>query len=242
MATKTLQKEIKNPKLNRAETVSFDRAVYSQKGTSAGTITLPKKVFGLKWNADLVHQVVVGMQANARAGIAHTKDRSEVSGGGKKPWKQKGTGRARHGSNRSPIWVGGGTTFGPRNDKDYSQKINKKTRIKALFTVLSKKLSQNAIVCVDDIVLPGIKTKEALQVMSNLSKIEHFEKINSKKRTATLMVLPQTTSIITKSFANLPGVTILTAAELNALVVMNFHHIVFVNPTLVLPVLESKMK
>ncbi|MBL4644538.1 MAG: 50S ribosomal protein L4 [Candidatus Pacebacteria bacterium] len=90
--------------------------IYTQEGKKSGSIELPSVVFEAVWNKDLIHQVVVGMQANARTPIAHTKIRSEVKGGGKKPWKQKGLGKARHGSSRSPIWRGGGVTFGPRND------------------------------------------------------------------------------------------------------------------------------
>ena len=100
---------------------------------------MPAKVFGAKWRADLVHQVVEGMRSNKRSGTADTKDRGEVRGGGKKPWKQKGTGRARHGSSRSPIWVGGGVTHGPLSDKNYKRKISKKCVPKLCFLFFLKK-------------------------------------------------------------------------------------------------------
>jgi len=90
-------------------------AIYDKKGKEIEKVDLPAEIFDVPFNADLVHQVAVSMASSARSNTAHAKDRSEVSGGGKKPWKQKGTGRARHGSRRSPIWVGGGTTHGPRN-------------------------------------------------------------------------------------------------------------------------------
>lgn len=234
----TAKTTTKTPK----KTISLDATIYSQKGTKASTLTLPEKVFGLKWNADLVHEVVTGMMANARAGTAHTKDRSEVRGGGKKPWKQKGTGRARHGSSRSPIWAGGGVTFGPRNDKDYSQKINKKTRVKALFTVLSRKYALGAILFVDGLSLDAIKTKSAQAVLTSWAGVDGFDKIDSKKRTGALMVLPERDVTIEKSFANLPGVTTTTVAELNPLMLMNFRNIVMVNPAASVPVLETKMK
>lgn len=221
---------------------AVNASVYTQKGTSAGTITLPGAVFGLPWNGDLVHQVVTGIQANKRAGTAHTKDRGEVSGGGKKPWKQKGTGRARHGSTRSPIWVGGGTTFGPRNDKDYSQKINKKMRVKALFTVLSKRLTDNQILFVDSLGLSDIKTKDAAGVLSTLAGVAGFEKLTTKKKTGVLLVLPETNEVLEKSFANLPGVTVTTAAGLNALSAATFNAIVITNPTEAVAALEAKIK
>src|SRR5574344_1860596 len=102
----TKEKTITEKKVKETDTV-LETDVYNQTGKSIGKLSLPEQIFGLKWNADLVHQVVVAMQANARIPVAHTKTRGEVSGTGKKPWRQKGTGRARHGSKRSPIWVGG---------------------------------------------------------------------------------------------------------------------------------------
>ena len=221
--------------------ISLDATIYSQKGTKAGTLALPEKVFGLTWNADLVHEVVTGMMANKRAGTAHTKDRSEVSGGGKKPWKQKGTGQARHGSTRSPIWSGGGITFGPRNDKDYSQKINKKTRVKALFTVLSHKYALGTMLFVDALSLSAMKTKDAQTVVSAWAAIEGFDKLNSTKRTGTLMVLPENDLVIEKSFANLPGVTVIKVADLHPLTLMHFRHIVMIHPAVSVPVLQAQM-
>ena len=223
-------------------TISYDAPIYSVKGTKAGTIALPEKVFGLKWNADLVHEVVTSMRTNKRAGTAHTKDRSEVSGGGKKPWKQKGTGQARHGSNRSPIWVGGGITHGPRNDKIYDKKINKKARVKALFTVLSKQYASGAVLFVDDLALSAIKTKDAVAILSTFAKIESFERIGGGKRPTTLIVVPELTDVVVKSFANLVGTAVTTAAELNPLMLSTVRHLVLVDPSALIPVLENKMK
>src|ERR1035437_6570292 len=144
--------------------------IYDQKGAEVGTIDLPAKVFAAKWRADLVHQVVQSMRSNKRAGTADTKDRGEVRGGGRKPWKQKGTGQARHGSSRSPIWVGGGVTHGPLAEKNYKRKISKKMRAQALFSVLSKKLKDGEIIFVDSLTVSAIKTKTAVGVINNLTK------------------------------------------------------------------------
>src|SRR3954465_13891851 len=122
--------------------------IYNVEGKKAGNITLPENVFGLRWNADLVKQVVDSLLSSQRKNVAHTKNRGEVRGGGKKPWQQKGTGRARHGSSRSPIWVGGGITHGPRNDKNYERLVSKKMKTKALHTLLSRKWKDGEVLFV----------------------------------------------------------------------------------------------
>ena len=123
--------------------------IYNQKGEVTGSTTLPKEIFGVEFNADLVHQIAVSLSANKRQVSAHTKNRAEVRGGGKKPWRQKGTGRARVGSIRSPLWKGGGVTFGPRTDRKFEVEIPKKMRRKALFMVLSQKAKNNTLVVLD---------------------------------------------------------------------------------------------
>lgn len=232
---KATEKKVKAP-------VSLDATIYSQKGTKAGTIALPESVFGVKWNSDLVHQVVVSMMSNARAGTAHTKDRGEVSGGGKKPWAQKGTGRARHGSSRSPIWVGGGTTHGPRSEKDYSKKINKKMRAKALYAVLSRTLAEGRLLLVDTISLSEIKTKSAVEVLNKLAGIEGFEKMTSKKTTAVVIALAERNELVEKSFANMPTVTVVLAKDLNAVSAMHARTLVMVHPEVIMPMLSAKIK
>lgn len=147
-------------------------SVYSQGGQEIEKIQLPVDVFNLKINKDLIHQAVVAQTANARQVLAHAKDRSEVRGGGKKPWRQKGTGRARHGSIRSPLWRGGGVTFGPTKERNFSKKINKKMRRKALLAVLSGKVRDNELIVLDELRLASPKTKEMIKIVDGLTKIK----------------------------------------------------------------------
>ncbi len=142
--------------------------VYTQEGKEAGDITLPKEVFEVSMNADLVHQVFISYTANKRQVSAHTKNRSEVRGGGRKPWRQKGTGRARHGSTRSPIWVGGGVSGGPRNEKVYERTIPAKMRKKALTMVLSEKAKNNLLVVLDGMQMEKAKTKAMATMINKL--------------------------------------------------------------------------
>lgn len=143
-------------------------AVYNQSGKEAGEIALPKEIFEVKMNADLVHQVFVSQTGNMRQVSAHTKDRSEVRGGGKKPWRQKGTGRARAGSIRSPLWKGGGVTGGPTNEKVYERTIPAKMRKKAVYMVLSEKAKNNFLVVLEALVLEKPKTKLMADMIKKL--------------------------------------------------------------------------
>ena len=204
--------------------------IYDQKGAEAGMITLPEKVFGAKWRADLVHQVVEGMRSNKRAGTADTKGRGEVSGGGKKPWKQKGTGRARHGSSRSPIWVGGGVTHGPLAEKNYKRKISKKMRAQALFSVLSKKLKDGEILFVDTLDVPKISTKGAVTIVQNLAKGSGFKPLANSKKPRVLTALYERNGKIEKSFRNLPQLEIVFLKNLNPLDVLNYQYLLIENP------------
>jgi len=203
----------------------MEAKIYNQKGAEAGKIELPVKVFGAPWRADLVHQVVEGMRSNKRAGTADTKDRGEVRGGGKKPWKQKGTGRARHGSSRSPIWVGGGVTHGPLAEKNYKRKISKKMRAQALFSVLSKKLKDNEIIFVDSLAMSKMNTKDAMKVVASLAKATGWKTVATSKKPRLLTAVFDRNENIEKSFRNIPSLEIVFLKNLNPLDVLNYQYL-----------------
>ena len=199
-------------------------------GKKVGTIALPESIFGAPWKSDLVHQVTTAMQANLRQNRAHTKDRAEVAGGGRKPWKQKGTGQARHSSTRSPLWRHGGVTFGPRSERDYSEKINKKMRIGALLSVLSRKAKDSEIVLVDKLTFAAPKTKEALGALVAISKTSKMRLLSSKGANSALIALTSYDKNAIKSFRNLQGVATAEIRGLNPIEVLTHKYLVIENP------------
>jgi large subunit ribosomal protein L4 len=211
-------------------TTKLEANVYSQEGKEVSHIALPEKVFGAAWNADLVHEVVVSMQGNARSNTAHTKNRAEVRGGGRKPWKQKGTGRARHGSSRSPIWAGGGVAHGPRNERDFTRKINKNARAKALACVLSQKFAQGGLVFVDSLAFAAPKTADARKFMNALASVEHIKDIGTKKANAALIVLTSRDEHTELSFRNFGNVNVMNIKDVNPVELLTYKYVVVAKP------------
>jgi len=195
--------------------------LYNQKGEAQGEVKLNPEVFAVKMNAELVHQVVVAQLANRRLVLAHTKERGDVRGGGKKPWKQKGTGRARAGSSRSPLWRGGGIIFGPNKERNYCKKVNKKMKTKALFMVLSDKAHEKAIKIVDKVTLPVAKTKALVQILKSL---------DVKK--GALIVLDKMDKTIALSVRNLPNISVIAADSLNVYAIIASREVLIVEPAL----------
>lgn len=220
---------------------NMEATVYNQKGTEAGKIKLPENIFGLPWNESLVHQVATGMAANERTPIAHAKNRGEVAGTGMKPWRQKGTGRSRHGSRRSPIWIGGGITHGPRNDKDYSRKINKRMKTKALFTVISSKFKDGEVVFLDDISLRTPKTKDAKNIISALSKIKEVSSL-SRRKNAAFIALQGKDEAVSKSFNNFGNLEVGQIKDLNVLDILQYKYLIVANPDKSIATLSARLK
>ena len=195
--------------------------VYNQKGEVTGEIELKPELFEVAPNKALIHEVVVAQQANARMPIAHAKDRSEVRGGGRKPWRQKGTGRARAGSRRSPLWKGGGVTFGPLKIRNFSKKVNHKVKQKALAMTLSDKVVHDRFIVVETLKLPELKTKAFVAVYEKLP-------VSGKK---TLVVTSKADAEIKRTVDNLPKVAITAANSLNTVDVLAHEYILVAKET-----------
>lgn len=185
-------------------------SVYNQQGKEVGKMELDPKVFNVEINKALVHQAVEAQRANTRVTVAHAKGRADVRGGGRKPWRQKGTGRARHGSSRSPIWRGGGVTFGPTKERNFSRSLNKKMKKKALCMGLSDKVSENALVIIDSLDIPEGKTKKMLSILKSLPV----------KNSSTLIVQAEKSEGTVRSVQNIPKVSTISADSLNIIDVL----------------------
>lgn len=199
-------------------------------GEVVGEEKLDSALFEVEAKEDLIHQAVVAQMANRRQVLAHTKDRGEVRGGGIKPWRQKGTGRARQGSIRSPLWVGGGVVFGPRNDRNFHQKINKKMKRKALLMCLSDRAREEKIILLDKLELDNFKTKKFLEILNKLP--------NKEKK--TLLVLADNDKKIIKSAANLSYLKTIESVNLNVIDVLNNEYLML--PVGTLKVVQESLK
>lgn len=184
-------------------------SVYNIEGKEVGTMDLSDAVFGVEINEHLLHMAVVNQLANKRQGTQSAKTRSEVSGGGRKPWRQKGTGHARQGSTRAPQWTGGGIVFAPK-PRDYSFKMNKKEKRIALLSALSSKVAESKIVVLDEFKLDEIKTKKFVEVMNNL-KVEN-----------ALVVLEGENKNVVLSGRNIPSVKVTATNEINTYDVLKY--------------------
>ena len=184
-------------------------SVFNMEGNEVGTLELNDAVFGVEVNEHLVHMAVVAQLANKRQGTQKAKTRSEVSGGGKKPWRQKGTGRARQGSTRAPQWTHGGIVFAPK-PRDYTITLNKKVKRLAMKSALSSKVQDNEMIVVDAITTEGYKTKKIAEMLKALG---------SEKK--ALIVLPEVDAQVIASAANIPGVKTAQVNTLNVYDILN---------------------
>lgn len=189
--------------------------VYNLTGEVLKEEELNPQVFGIAVKPELVQQVVEAQLANSRQVLAHTKGRSEVRGGGRKPWRQKGTGRARHGSIRSPLWRGGGVIFGPTKERNYTKAVNKKVKKKALKMVLSDKVNHEAIILMENLSLNEPKTKKVVEMMKKLP-------LNNK---STLIILDKKDDNIIRSCRNLPLIDTLPVESLNVVDLLKFEYL-----------------
>lgn len=203
--------------------------VYNSEGKQVSERELAPELFGVEVNEGVVHFAADVASANSRSAFSHTKTRGEVRGGGKKPWKQKGTGRARHGSRRSPIWVGGGITFGPRKNRNYSKKINRKTKRAALAMALTDKATHDCMVALDEMKNDAGKTKMMAAMLANLPVGRRV-----------LLVLPESNPMALRASRNLQDLKTVTVRSLNLLDVLKADTVI--TPVATLDILEESFR
>ena len=200
-------------------------SVYNMEGNEVGTLELNDAVFGVEVNEHLVHMAVVRQLANKRQGTQKAKTRSEVSGGGRKPWRQKGTGHARQGSTRAPQWTGGGVVFAPV-PRDYSFKMNKKERRIALKSALTTRVQENKLVVLDELKLDAIKTKDMQNVLNNLKVEKAMVVTDNENVSKALVVMGDKDVVIEKSAANVPDVKTTQATLLNVYDILKYDTVI----------------
>lgn len=195
--------------------------LYTAQGTESGSVELEPKVFGVKPNPGVIEQAVVAHLANRRSAVAHTKTKGEVRGGGRKPWRQKGTGRARHGSIRSPQWKGGGVIFGPRSERVFTKKMNVKTRRAALRMVLSDKAANERISVLQGLELAEAKTKHMASFLKKFATVKN-----------TMIVLPTSNADLVRAGRNIPGLDFVRADSLNVYDTLNHQQVLIFSDAL----------
>ncbi|MBP9732576.1 MAG: 50S ribosomal protein L4 [Candidatus Magasanikbacteria bacterium] len=190
-------------------------AVYNQSGEKQSELQVNEAVFGVASNSSLIHQVYVAMRANARQPFAHTKMRGDVRGGGKKPWKQKGTGRARHGSIRSPLWRGGGITFGPLSERNYAQKINKKMKAGAVKSCLSDKVQNDRLIVV-----------EAYDFKGKSQTASKFRSVLPGSGRTTVLLVSEFTPELTNATRNVHNLDVVRAQDVSVIDLMHHQYVI----------------
>lgn len=196
--------------------------VYNQEGKKVEKIELNSNIFGVEVNEDLMHEALTAAMAQNRKAFAHTKERGEIRGGGRKPWRQKGTGRARHGSIRSPLWIGGGVTFGPRNERVFEKGINKKAKRKAMLMVLSARANDEDVMILDDLKIDNAKTKILVDLFKKLPGIER----------RVLFVMDKPTEEAMRAARNIDWLRIVGANNLNIVELLNYPKLVILKKAL----------
>lgn len=213
--------------------MSIKLSVYNKKTELVSELKVPVKIFGVEANEVLVHQAMLAQMGNERQVIAHTKDRSEVRGGGRKPWRQKGTGRARAGSNRSPIWIGGGVTFGPRNIRNFKKNLNKKMRQKALFMVLSDRVKSKALMVIDGLKAEEYKTKKIADLVEKFESTLINKSDNKKAgKRSVLLINDKADEKIKISTRNLEGVKLINIDNINILDLLSYQSLIITSKSI----------
>ena len=206
--------------------------LYNLENKSVGQAELPEAVFGIAWKPTLVQQVLTAQLANRRRPWAHAKTRAEVRGGGRKPWRQKGTGRARHGSIRSPLWSGGGKAHGPLKDRDYTQKVNVDMKRLALFSVLSRKLHDGEVRIFDSLALAEPKTKMiAPKLRTIVNPPKHVRNLD------VLLIPDMENKFLVRAARNLPKTKVVGPGSLNVHDILSYKHL-FIDQKAVATILE----